>query len=174
MTKEDAKTSVKTSEMFGLRTRNKKIIENLKKSNSPSETIENILSDFYNGKLIPIEEAKQTRELAELKFRDYKARIITKEIQARIQMIHSLKIPPNTVIDIMNNKKSLYNVTATKEIIQPDKTLRCFTCGHIIELRAYDFQQVDEYEAHVKHTHDRILYDNERNELLKVLGEIEH
>lgn len=171
MTKKEPKKD--TSKMFGFRTRDKKTIEELEKIPHLSEFISQHFEDFFNGKLIPIDVAMKTIEMSELKFREKKASIIKKEISAKREMIHDLKIQPSDVVDIMNNKKSIYSIGASKDIIQADGSLRCFTCGIILQMRGYNFQQVDDYEKHVRDSHDRKLFDNEMESMRKVLGMIE-
>ena len=168
------KKEPKTSEMFGFRTHSKIIIAELRKNQRPSELIGEILESYFSGKLVLIEDAKKTKELAELKFRNYKASVIKKEFEAKLLLIRGLRLTPAQVVEVMNNKTTVFSATASKEIIQDDKTLRCFTCGKIIELRAYDYLQVDDYEKHVRLEHDRELYQNEKEQMLKVLGEIEN
>lgn len=160
------------SKVFSLRTRSKKIIHAISISENPNRFIEDIIEKYVTGKLVLVEDAKKTQELAELKFRDYKAKIILKEYDAKVKMIHHLKFTPQQTADVFNNRKTIFNVNVSNKIIQEDGTLRCFTCGQIFEMRGYDFQQVDEYEKHCLNQHDRKLFDNEREEMLKVLGEI--
>jgi DNA-directed RNA polymerase subunit N (RpoN/RPB10) len=159
------------SEVFSFRTTDEKTIKALNAENV-SDALSAILKDYYDGKLIHIDEAIKKKEMAELKFRDYKARIIVKELNAKVQMIRGMNVSPEETAQVMNNKKSIYEVKAKKDIIQIDNSLRCFTCGKLIEMRAYDFQQVEDYEKHVKELHQRELYQNERESMLIVLGEV--
>ena len=56
-----------------------------------------------------------------------------------------------------------------KKILQEDGTLRCMRCNKKIEMRAYDFEQVNDYNKHVGETHGK-LFESERKELNKILN----
>jgi len=170
MTKDEEK--VEKSRMFGFRTTNKATIEGLEKIHSNSEFIGEIMQMYFTGKLIPLDEAIRKIEMQEMKFRKLKAKTIQDEIDTKIKLLRGLNVSPDDVVKIMNNKKNILTLEESKDIIQNDKTLRCFTCGEILEMRAYDFEQVGDYEKHVKDVHGRELLDNERNQMLIVLGEV--
>ncbi|HSA76453.1 MAG TPA: hypothetical protein VLE02_02800 [Nitrosarchaeum sp.] len=166
------KTDTIKSKMFGFRTRDPKTIEELNKISNPSDFLSDLMKKYFSGELITLEQSLKIKEMSELKFRNLKAQVIKKEISAKREMIHDLHIPPADVVEIMNSKKTIYEVKATKEIIQPDNRLRCFTCGIILELRAYDYLQVEDYEKHIKEIHQRELTELERESMLKILGEV--
>lgn len=162
------------SEVFSFRTSDKNTIIELKQKNKTSDFLSELMQLYFSGKLITLEESMKIKELSELKFRDYKARVITKELNAKIIMLRGLKVSPDDIAKIMDNKKSIFDVSATKEIKQLDGTLRCITCGKKIEMRAYNFQQVEDYSKHIKDKHDRDynqIYETERKVFLEMLGE---
>ena len=169
-----AKKDTKSSKVFSFRTSNAKILEQMKLINDTSEFLSEVMEKYFSGKLITLEQSMKIKELSELKFRDYKARVITKELNAKIIMLRGLKVSPDDIAKIMDNKKSIFDVSATKEIKQLDGTLRCITCGEKIEMRAYNFQQVDDYVNHIKEKHDRDynqIFESERVVFLELLGE---
>jgi len=54
-----------------------------------------------------------------------------------------------------------------EKILQNDGTLRCKVCNKRIDMRAFDFEQLDDYRIHFETTH-RKLEDSERKELLEI------
>jgi len=58
-------------------------------------------------------------------------------------------------------------INKPKKILQEDGTLRCMQCNHIIDMRAYDFEQLDDYRKHVEQAHGK-LYESERKELMGI------
>ncbi|MDH5431570.1 MAG: hypothetical protein OEW78_06780 [Nitrosopumilus sp.] len=53
------------------------------------------------------------------------------------------------------------------KILQEDGTLRCKHCNKTIEMRAFNFEQLDDYRIHVESTHGQ-LTELERSELLEI------
>ena len=63
-----------------------------------------------------------------------------------------------------------FGITVThtnNKIKQDDGTLRCKRCNKKIDMRAYDFEQLDDYRKHVENTHGK-LTDDEREELIQL------
>lgn len=56
-------------------------------------------------------------------------------------------------------------------ILKDDGTLKCISCGKIFPMRAYDFEQGNDYQTHVKVAHQRELYiESETPIIAKLLG----
>lgn len=166
------KKQPKNSEVFSFRTSDKETIKQLKLKSEKSDFLSELLEKYYSGKLIAIDEALKKIDMAEMKFRRLKAKTIQDEIRTKIALIHDLKQSPEDTLKIINNKNTVFNIRPSTEIIQADKSLRCMTCGKIIEMRAYDFEQVNDYEKHVRNNHERELFESERKQMLIVLGEV--
>ncbi len=63
-----------------------------------------------------------------------------------------------------------YGTTIThkpKKILQENGTLRCMRCNKKIEMRAFNFEQLDDYRKHVEISHGS-LYESERKELMEI------
>jgi hypothetical protein len=58
-------------------------------------------------------------------------------------------------------------INKPKQILQKDGTLRCMRCNRKIEMRAFDFEQLDDYRNHVENNHGK-LYESERKELMEM------
>ena len=55
----------------------------------------------------------------------------------------------------------------SKKIKQEDGTLRCLHCSRTIPMRAFDFEQLDDYRKHVESTHEK-LDEAEITELMEI------
>ncbi len=56
-------------------------------------------------------------------------------------------------------------------ILKDDGTLKCISCGKIFPMRAYDFEQAEDYQKHIKLDHQRGLYiESEKPIIAKLLG----
>lgn len=67
-------------------------------------------------------------------------------------------------------KLTTFGTTIThkpKQIQQQDGTLRCKHCNKKIEMKAFDFEQLDDYRKHVETIHGK-LDESERIELLGI------
>ncbi|QMU53540.1 MAG: hypothetical protein GKS07_11030 [Nitrosopumilus sp.] len=68
--------------------------------------------------------------------------------------------------------KSLGSTTMNraKKILQKDGTLRCKRCNRRFDMRAFDFEQLDDYRNHCEEVHNGLSGD-ERKELLEIYPE---
>lgn len=150
------------SKRYEFRTKNEKLQSLLDNANSKSKLIEDILTDYSNGELLRKVDYKKSQKHADAKLRKDIAQAIKYEVDAKIAMIRELNYSPDRVAEIMNTGESILNAS-TNELIQPDNSLRCTSCGKIIEAKAYQFESIDEYERHIKEAHNRQLYQTERS-----------
>jgi hypothetical protein len=75
--------------------------------------------------------------------------------------------PPNPNLE--HNFKTLGTtiINKPKQILQEDGTLRCKNCNKKFDMRAFDFEQLDDYRIHFETVH-RKLTDRERDELMGI------
>lgn len=114
--------------------------------------------------------ANTDAETKQWKLRKLKAETLIKE--------HEL-----TYIETFNDKPSPEAKSAIRQlaehhakqqsvnIVQADGSLKCITCGVLFRPRAYEFQQADDYQTHIKIVHQRGLYiESEKPIIAKMLG----
>jgi len=72
--------------------------------------------------------------------------------------------------EIQSNQIQVIGKTITHQpdqILQEDGTLRCKLCNKKIEMRAFNFEQLDDYRIHFESNH-RKLNEKEREKLLEI------
>lgn len=149
-----------------------------------SEFIRNVLNDFRTGKL-----SYESPENIDLKIKKLKIADLTLKVWSKFkdegysldQLDNFVNngilntIPENRtieapIIQTNSNQQLEFGKTITyksDKILQQDGTLRCKHCNKKIGMRAFDFEQLDDYKKHVESIHGE-LENVERAELLEI------
>ena len=162
-----------------------------------SEFLKGLVSDFIDGKLIygKTQDAKLNTKIKKLKVGDLTLKLWDRLKQAGYTIAQledfveggKLELPENKTFypqdsepiiqssskanpqEIREEFQKQTNTITHKptQILQEDGTLRCKRCNKRVEMRAFDFEQLDDYRKHCEEAHGG-LGEEERNELMEL------
>lgn len=153
---------------YQFRCDDEKLIEFLDKQVNVSESVVNILSLYFHGKLLTVNQAK----LEELKIKKITSQIRSLDINSKIKLVHELHLTPDQIRQVVNGDLDVNEMNIAQEsILQDDGRLRCKTCGKFFAKTEPLYGMVGSYQEHIKSDHDRDYHDDERVAMNQVLGD---